>query len=202
MRRLLFLALALTGLASAVHGQEYRKSFGLEFGAGMGPAHMYLLKNPSSATEKALADKGQAVNDSYYPALTVSGVLRTGYRWETAVTAGVSWGRFEIIQYDTFGIDPQGKPRYNLSSGTPVGWKSLDPTWTLTIHERVCWTPRWKARMYSGFGLGMVFIDEPFVIPSVTPVGCRLGGEHIYGFVEAPLSTYGLLFHGGLGWKF
>ena len=202
MKRLLPALFALMGLAATAHGQEFRKTFSLEVGAGMGPAHMYLLKNPSRDTEKALDELGQEAIDGRYPALTVSGALRTWDRWETVATVGVSWGRFSIVQYETFGIDPQGKPRYDLKKGSPAGEKDLDPLWTLTIQERVFWNPRWKVQPYSAWGLGIVFSSEVFPLPSVTPVGVRLGGRHFYGYIEAPLSTYGLLCHGGLGWTF
>ena len=202
MRRLFLSLFALMGLAATVHGQEFRKTFSLEIGAGMGPAHMYLMNNPTWETEKALAALGQEARDGSYPALTVSGALRTWDRWETVATVGVSWGHFQITQYDTFGIDPEGKPRYDLKKGSPAGSMDLDPLWTLTIQERVYWNPRWKVQPYTGWGLGIVFSSEIFPLPSVTPVGVRLGGRHVYGFVETPISTYGLLFHGGLGWKF
>ena len=205
MKRLLITVLALLAGSFAVFGQEesFRKTFSLEIGGGMGPLHMY-LNNPSSSTEKALAELGQEAVNGIFPAFSFSGALRTWDRWETVVTVGVSWGHQQIIQYEPFGIDPQGKTRYNLKIGSPAGWKDLDRTWSLTLQERVFWNPRWLIQMYTGWGVGVVQGETKpyYVLPSFTPVAMRVGGRHFYCFLEAPLSTYGFLYHGGLGWKF
>jgi len=203
MKRILIAALALLAGSFAAFGQDsFRKTFSLEIGAGMGPMHMY-LNNPSSRTEKILADMGQEAVNGVFPAFSLSGALRTWDRWETVVTVGVSWGHQQIIQYEPFGLDPLGKTRYDLQKKSPAGWKDLDRTWSLTLQERVFWNPRWLIQMYTGWGLGVVQGErKPYVLPSFTPVALRVGGRHFYGFLEMPFSPYGLLYHGGLGLKF
>ena len=204
MKPHLLVVLALVGIGAAAHAQEFRKTLSLEIGAGPGPYHMMWEANDWSYEDRGydFADKGQDAVGGYYPAVTVSAALRTWDRWETVATFGVSWSHRQIIQYDTFGIDPQGKPRYDLQKGTPAGWRDLAPVWSLTVQERVYWNPRWRVQMYSGWGLGVVKGSDTFVLPSFTPVGCRLGGRHFYGYVEAPLSTYARFLHAGLGWTF
>ena len=132
MKRLILIALLLSGVAA--YGQEgqpsWRKTFSLEIGVAPGPLHMQShFISPSWEEEKALAELGQAAssNNAFHPSVSLSGVWRTGYRWETVATAGVSWSICRITQYDSFGIDPEGKPRYDLTKGTPAGWKALSP---------------------------------------------------------------------------
>ena len=193
----------LLGFSSVVYGQEgFRKRFSLELGAGQGPLHMQFV-SPSWSAKKVLAEKGQRADtgDGIYPAIALSGVLRTSPRWETVATACVSWSHCRIRQYDTFGIDPQGKPRYDLTKGTPAGWKDLSPAFSLTVQERVAWNPEWKVRMYSAFGVGLSTYGL-IPLPSLTPVGCSYGGKHLYFYAEIPLSPYATFFHAGIGWSF
>ena len=42
------------------------------------------------------------------PALSLSAVWKTARRWEMVLTGGISWCHHKVIQYGTFGIDPQG----------------------------------------------------------------------------------------------
>ena len=161
--------------------------------------------SPDDHTEDVWADQGRRADKStgYYPAFTLSGAIRTWDRWETVVTAGVSWYRSRLIQYEPFGIDPQGKPRYDLTKASPVGgWEDSSPVASLTVQERVFWNPRWKVQMYSAFGLGLTTSSNLVPIPSLMPVGIRLGGRHLYGYAETGFSPFASYLHGGLGFKF
>ncbi|MBR2747990.1 MAG: hypothetical protein IKP01_06425 [Bacteroidales bacterium] len=208
MKRMLIAALVLLAGSYAAFGQEesFRKTFSLELGVGPGPLHMmYPGVSPSDDIEAAWADQGRRADKStgYYPAVTLSGAIRTWDRWETVVTAGLSWYRSRLIQYESFGIDPQGKPRYDLKKATPVGgWTDSSPIASLTVQERVFWNPRWKAQMYSAFGLGLTTSSSLVPIPSLMPVCIRLGGRHLYGYAEAGFTPFASCLHGGLGWKF
>ena len=205
MKRLLTLTAVFLGLTSAAFGQEYRKTFSLELGVSQGPLHIqskYIT--PSYEVKKELAELGQraVTNDGIYPTLTLSGVFRTGYRWETVATGSVSWCYARIIQYESFGVDPHGKPRYDLTQGKEVGWKKISPSASLTVQARVFWNPQWRVQMYSGFGLGFSTVTDTIPLLSLTPVGCRLGLGHIYCFAETGFTPFASYAHGGLGLKF
>ena len=208
MKRFLIAALALLAGSFAAFGQEdsFRKTFSLELGVAPGPLHMMFPGvSPDDHTEDVWADQGRRADKStgYYPAFSLSGAIRTWDRWETVVTAGVSWYRSRLIQYEPFGIDPQGKPRYDLTKETPVGgWVDSSPVASLTVQERVFWNPRWKVQMYSAFGLGLTTSSNLVPIPSLMPVGIRLGGRHLYGYAETGFSPFASYLHGGLGFKF
>lgn len=208
MKRLSIIILALLGAVTA-YGQgetpPFRKTFSLELGAAPGPLHMqnvYLY--PTSKTENALAEQGQQAvqSDGFCPAVSLSGALRTSARWETALTGSLSWGHYQIMQYETFGIDPKGKPRYDLNKGTKLGRKNLPPVVSVTVQERVFWNPAWRWQWYSAFGLGFSGITGEIPLLSVVPVGLRLGGDHLYFFAETGFSPFASFGHGGLGWKF
>ena len=208
MKRFLIAALALLAGSFAAFGQEdsFRKTFSLELGVAPGPLHMMFPGvSPDDHTEDVWADQGRRADKStgYYPAFTLSGAIRTWDRWETVVTAGVSWYRSRLIQYEPFGIDPQGKPRYDLTKETPVGgWVDSSPVASLTVQERVFWNPRWKVQMYSAFGLGLTTSSNLVPIPSLMPVCMRLGGRHLYFYAETGFSPFASYLHGGLGFKF
>lgn len=207
MKRLLLASWVFLAVFSTAFGQEktYRKSFSLEVGLSQGPMHMTIRGvSPSRDLEDDLAKLGQEADDHdhIHPSLTLSGVLRTGYRWETVLTGCVSWSHCRIIQYETFGTDPEGNARYDLSKGSQVGWADVSPVWSLTLQGRVFWNPEWKVQMYSAFGIGLSGATDVLPLPSVMPVGCRLHGKHAYFFTEAGLSPFASFLHGGLGWKF
>lgn len=201
MRRFLPLFLVFLATVSA-HGQDFRKSFSLEVGAAPGPLHMQA--GPSWKEMKDLAEQGQEAStyDIIPPAVSLSAVWRTGYRWETLVTGSFSWIHAPVTQYETFGIDPQGKPRYDLTKGAPAGWKNLFPTGSLTVQWRVFWNPEWKVQPYSGFGAGLSMATEWVPLPSMVPVGVRFGRGHLYGFLETGFTPFASFGHGGLGWRF
>lgn len=208
MKRFLTVLLGLTGLVAAAFGQEekpaFRKSFSLEIGAAPGPLHMQLpYVSPSWEALETLAESGQNAysGETICLAVSLSGVFRTGYRWETVVTGSVSWSHCPVIQYEAFGVDPQGKPRYDLSKGTRIGWRAFSPVATLTIQERVFWNPLWKVQLYSGFGLGIPIVDV-VPLPSLVPAGVRVGGGHFYGYAETGFTPFASFLHGGIGWKF
>ena len=205
MKRFLISALFLLGLSSVAIGQDYRRTFALEVGVSQGPLHIQSrFITPSWETKQELAEKGQEAitSDHIYPSVSVSGVFRTGYRWETVVTGGLSWSHARIIQYEPFGIDPNGKTRYDLSKGKEIGWEDISKSASLTVQARVFWNPRWEVQMYSGFGLGLSTVTDVIPLPSLTPVGCRLGGDHLYFFAETGFTPYSSYLHGGLGLRF
>lgn len=206
MKRILLAALTLWGIAAfGQENPEYRKSFSLEIGAAPGPLYMSNhFVSPSWQVKKKLADQGQQAdtNDGVYPALSLSAVWRTGYRWETVVTGGISWIHARITQYEAFGVDPEGKTRYDLRKGTPAGWEDLFPTGSLTVQWRVFWNPQWKVQPYSGFGAGLSTATEWIPLPSLVPVGVRFGCGHLYGFLETGFTPFATIGHGGLGWRF
>ena len=131
-----------------------------------------------------------------------SDLWRTGYRWETLVTGSFSWIHAPVTQYETFGIDPQGKPRYDLTKRTPAGWKNMFPTGSITVQWRVFWNPQWKVQPYSGFGAGLSTATEWIPLSSLVPVGVRFGRGHLYGFLETGFTPFATIGHGGLGWRF
>ena len=208
MRRFLIAMLAVLGAVTTAFGQEepFRKTFSLELGVGPGPLHMMFPGvSPDNDTETAWAEQGRRADKStgYHPAFTLSGAIRTWDRWETVVTAGISWYRSRLIQYEAFGTDPKGQPRYDLTKSTPVGgWADSSPVASLTVQERVFWNPRWKVQMYSSFGLALTTSSELVPIPSLMPVCMRLGGRHLYFYAETGFSPFASYLHGGLGFKF
>lgn len=208
MKRVLIAVLALLGASFAAFGQEesFRKSFSLEVGVGPGPIHMMVPGiSPNGDTKDKWAEQGRTDDRSsgYYPSFSLSGAFRTWDRWETVVTASVSWYRSRLLQYETFGIDPQGKPRYDLTKSTPVGgWTDSSPVASLTVQERVFWNPRWKMQMYSSFGLGLTSGTSFTPIPSLMPICFRVGGKHLYFYAETGFSPFASFGHGGLGFLF
>lgn len=201
MKRFFCLFLVLLATVSA-YGQDFRKSFSLEIGAAPGPLHMQA--GPSWTEKKDLAEQGQEAftHDIIPPAVSLSAVWRIGYRWETLVTGSFSWIHAPVTQYETFGIDPQGKPRYDLTKGTPAGWKNMFPTGSITVQWRVFWNPQWKVQPYSAFGAGLSTATEWIPLPSLVPVGVRFGRGHLYGFLETGFTPFATIGHGGLGWRF
>ena len=201
------LLLGLTVPAWADPGEPvpFKRYFSLELGAGHGPYHMFLRSvSPSWERQKELAQEGLVAKGDgvFYPAVSLSGVYRFAYRWEVTLTGGVSWSHHPVIQYDTFGVDPQGNPRYDLNKGHDAGWRDSTPVGTLTCQARVFWNPEWRVQPYSAFGFGFTSASSAIPIPAVTPLGVRYGGRHLYFFVETPLNPVALFLHGGFGWQF
>jgi hypothetical protein len=209
MKACLLAVLAFLGIAAAAFAQEdaapekdYR-GFSLELGTGIQPIHMSFL--PTRSTEVALADKGQGLVERDYPHPTVSlsAAWRLTRRGEIVATAGLSWRIDGLTQYEAFGIDPQGKPRYDLQKGSPAGWFVSSYTPSLTVTYRHIWTPDHLVQCYSGGGLGFVPTVAQFVpVPSVTLFGARFGRRHFYAFADLTLGPAASFVHGGLGWHF
>ena len=202
----LLLLLFAGGVVFAADGDApFRKRYSLEVGAGYGPFHMQIRNvSPSWEKQRELAQNGmEAQGDgTLCPALSLSGVWRYDPRWELVITGGISWSRHPVVQYETFGVDPQGQPRYDLNKGHPAGWMNSTPVGTLTCQWRIFWNPEWPVQPYSAFGFGLTTISELIPIPGITPVGVRYGGEHFYAFAEAPINTIALFAQFGVGWRF
>ncbi|MCR5325581.1 MAG: hypothetical protein K6E37_02390 [Bacteroidales bacterium] len=214
MRRVVFMLAALLSACTAAYAYcdepdsvSFKKSFSLELGSGQGPLHVTGSLGPGG--REAMAEAGQidVESGSFFPLISVTEAWRVSPHWELCLTESISWRMFQVKQYDTFGIDPDGKPRYDTTSGQIIGWKSSIPYGAVTFQARVIWSPKWKVTAYSAMSVGLTSAAWligviPLPIPGITPVGLRYGGEHFYCFAEAtlgPIATFG---HGGLGWRF
>lgn len=203
MKAHLMAALLLLGISTAASAQNdtlFRKSFSLEVGTGLCPLHML---GAASAAQSALASQGQDVNrnGAFYPVFSLTGVLRTGPKTEHKLTGGVSWYQHRVIQYPAFGTDPKGDPRYDLSDGSPAGWKASSPIFTLTWNWRYVWLPAGDVELYSGFGAGIAIGKTPIPLPSITPIAFRFGGTRFYGFAECTMGPVASIVHFGMGWR-
>ena len=204
--RLLIAAAALLGAIGSASAQEpgaFGKSYSIELSTGLPPLHMTFA--PTWEEEYAWAQKGQGMNSEggFYPVINVTGVLRPRLKTEFTLTAGTSWYHHRITQYSTFGIDPEGKDRYNLKDGHPAGWKDSGRSYSLTFQWRHLWNPEKAFSMYTALGAGLVYFDGDCVpLPSLTPIAFRYGGRHFYAFTELTLGTMASLVQGGLGWRF
>lgn len=189
-------------LAPARESLPLKGNFSLELGTGYQPLHMTL--SPSRDVERALAEKGQRADtgSAYDPVISLSGVWHAYPRTEFALTAGISWCHHPLIQYEAFGIDPDGKPRYDTTTGKRIGWKDSTPIASLTLRYRHLWNPDGALVAYSGLGAGFVPQTGIPLLPEVTPIGVRFGGRHFYFFLECTMGPVASLGHGGLGWRF
>lgn len=194
-----FLAIACFLLAFAFSAGA--QSYSIELGTGIYPIYMNSWTAPSSAVKDKLAAKGQAaVGPDYYPVLSLTGVMRISRRSEHILTLGSTWCHHQVMQYpESGGIDPEGRPRYNLKEGTLVGWMESSPQFSITWQWRHLWTPDRPVILYSGVGIGLAGLVP---IPDLTPFGLRFGGPHLYGFAELTLGPVATLAHGGIGWRF
>ena len=209
MRKPFLTAVLLLTAVNIAVGQEevpFRKEYSIEIGTGLAPLHMALV--PTWDYEAQYADNGQSISTSdgsYYPSLDITGVIRTNLRTEFTFSIGTSWCHHKVYQHSSFGIDPEGKPRYNVDDKTMIGWANTPPVFSVTAQWRYLWNPEDKVYLYSGFGLGYISnqFDALYLpLPSVTPVAIRIKGKHLYGFAELMVGTLATLAHGGLGWKF
>lgn len=220
MKRLLVAVVLLWGLAMPVFAQEtlvgalavsdFNRTWSVEVGTGYAPIHITALSG--SSENKSRASSGQYVTDLTPLSFTLAGVMRTSERWEMKLIADFAWQNCAVMQFDTFGVDPDGQPRYKIDyqSAQYVGRINTDFVWSLTFMFRRIWNPAKDFQLYSEFGLGVLpqalfyssFFGDVYVIPSVTPIGARYCWNHIYLFAEIPLGPYATLIHGGLGWNF
>lgn len=220
--RLLIAALVLLGLFSGTAwGQEvekddgakdvrvsqnvpFEKSYSIEIGTGIRPFQMMI--NPVRAAQVRLAPKGQDVDTdgSFYPVVNLTGVLRSGWKTEFTLSAGVSWYHHRLIQYPSFGVDPNGKPRYDLEHGERVGWMDSIPAFSGTFQWRHLWNPSNAFLVYTALGAGVTvsYFSSFFPLLSLTPVAFRYGGEHFYAYTELTLGPLASFVHGGFGWRF
>lgn len=213
--RLLIATLVLLGLfPGTVWGQgvalkdsarvSFEKSYSIEIGTGIRPFQMMI--NPLRAAQVRLAPKGQDVDTdgSFYPVVNLTGVLRSGWKTEFTLSAGASWYHHRLIQYPSFGMDPDGKPRYDLEHGERVGWMDSIPAFSGTFQWRHLWNPSNAFLVYTALGAGVTvsYFSPFFPLLSLTPVAFRYGGEHFYAYTEMTLGPLASFVHGGLGWRF
>ncbi len=198
-KRIIVLAVLLFA-ATAAYSQEWR----VELGTGVQPLHMGFGDVPASTFKNELAEKGQAIDDNYgfFPNVFVSGVWQYRERWELVLTGDVSWSHHRLIQKEQFGFDHYGRPRYTRFRQEELGMKDSSPLASATLQWRRLWNPYDAVKTYSAIGFGFNTGTKYFFTPSVTLLGLRVGGDHLYGFLEAPISPYGTFAVGGLGWTF
>ena len=185
-------ALLLLGVSAYAQEEDppFFKQFSVEIATGLPPIHTLLEVN-GTKYDKSFAREGKEpdMNGAWMPALSVSAVWKTAPRWEMVLTGGVSWCHHKVIQYGTFGIDPQGNPRFQA---------------------RCFWNPTQKVKLYSAFGGGLVMSGkERFVsdnrisiVPSITPIAVRFGTGPLKFFIENTYSPAATAFDLGLGWTF
>ena len=207
-------ALLLPGVTAHAQEEEplFFRQFSLEAAAGIAPLHT-ILNNNTLRLDRSLADQGQepGYDGAWMPAMSLSAVWNTAPRWEMVLTGGLSWCHFPVVQYGAFGIDPKGKPRYDLSNRHPAGWKDAAWAAALFFQARRIWNPGRKVTLYSAFGGGMVLQFDRFhwsdnvllaPVPSITPIAVRFGTGHLTFFLENTYSPAATMLDAGLGWTF
>lgn len=208
MKTRLFLAAVMilaAATAFAANGNDDKpdyKSFSLELGTGIQPLHMTLA--PTRKEELALADEGKTASDKddFCPVLSLTEVWRLNAHWEFCLSEGISWKYLNLTQYEIFGTDPSGKPRYNINKGTPAGVKASLPIGTVSGRFRFIWSPTWKVKVYSAVGLGLSTATGFYPLPEITPVAIRLGEQNFYVFGEMTMGSLASIAHLGFGWRF
>ena len=201
MKARLFLCSMLLFASFASFAQE-EKSFSLELGTGFAPLHS--LVSGVRSLKGTLASEGQTVSLIYSPTFALSGVWRINSRSEWLVTGGVTWDYYNVLQYGTFGIDPDGNPRYDLSSeALPAGRKNGDLSASITIRYRRIWNPEKPCSVYSGAGLGYVYFQKDVApAPEITLIGVKYSWTHFQLFLENTSGPHATFLHGGIGWRF
>lgn len=202
MKRLFLSLTAFLLLSAAANAQQ---QWSIEVGTGIQPLHMgFPGVSPTDEEERALAELGQSpdTRDEICPSVIVSGIWRYNPHCELVLTGNITWRHYMVIQYEQFGIDPKGKPRYNLMKEEELGWRDGFPVGSGTVQWRYLWNPQHKVKLYSGCGLGLSAGTYFIPTPSLTPLGVRFGGRHLYGFVEANLGPFATFADGGVGWTF
>ena len=200
---LLFLGVTAHAQEAEEYVVPFQPYFTVELGTGIAPIHT-LLKESSLSYNHEIADKGLGPQGkSWSPAFSLSFAWHPYLKWEFALTGGVSWCHYKVVQYDTFGVDPQGRPRYDLD-------KPLYPFWTdsyfsgaLFVQARRFWNPTQKVKLYTAAGFGAyVQGKEIQAVPSLTPIAVRFGTGHFKFFIENTLSPVASLWHMGVGLSF
>lgn len=208
--RLLILA-ALLCFGNAVRAQEaeeppvpFQPYFSLEISTGLAPIHT-LSRATSNSYIPGLADAGKRAEfgKAWCPAFSASAAWHPELRWEIVLTGGYSWVHLPVTQYGTFGIDPQGNPRYDLNDPHPDGWMDAFRSFALFAQVRRFWNPTRKVKLYSALGGGMIFSGTEFSpVPSLTPIAVRFGTGPLKFFIENTFSPAATGFDVGLGWTF
>ena len=218
MKRLVICLLLLSGTAAASVAQDaaqfpapatWEKSFAIEAGAGFAPVHMFLAY-PSAREEREFADKGQRVTESspLTPSFSLSAIWRTGEKSELVLALSASRMRYSITQYSVFGIDPDGKPRYDLSDGKEVGRTHSPVSTSLSACYRRLWLRDGHWTVYYAIALGLVHTPDKGpgphvnVMPGFAPLGMRYGWQNLYACVELGFTPAASLIAAGIGWKF
>ena len=207
-RFLTLVALVLLGVTA--HAQEaevfeepFQPYFTLEIGTGFAPIHT-LVNGATLSRNLDIAEKGLGPQDNALcPAFSLSAAWHTSLKWEFVLTGGVSWCFYKAVQYDTFGVDPQGKPRYDLEKPLYSTWRNSEYAGALFFQARRFWNPTQKVKLYSAFGGGLCTDGKEFMpLPSVTPIAVRFGTGHLKFFIENTYSLAATGWNFGLGWTF
>ena len=211
MKPLLLALAALLLLGGPAFAQEdgdlsFTPYFALEIGTGIAPIHTLISNGTLGNRGRTLTEDGQGrtYDGAWCPSFSLSAAWHTSLRWEWAVTIGLSWLHHRAIRYEAFGIDPQGRNRYDLDSYRNIGWKDADFIPAVFFQARRFWNPTQKVKLYSALGLGYVF--EPAgdfgIVPSVTPIAVRFGTGRLKFFIEHTFSPAATGVDVGLGWTF
>ena len=206
--RLLALALLLFGMPAFAQEDDdppFFPYFTLEAGTGMAPVHT-LSNVVLNKWDIDLSENGQSpdYDGAWCPNFSLSAAWHTTLRWEWGLTASVSWVHHRMIQFDSFGIDPEGRNRYDLRSYHNIGWKDSDFAAAVFFQARRFWNPTQRVKLYSAAGLGYVFdpTGDFSLVPSITPIAVRFGTGPLKFFLEHAYSLDATVLHIGLGWTF
>lgn len=175
--------------------------FALEISSGRPSCYYMIGAGSRSELNQPYLEAGQGVENIRRHAMQLSAVWGRGVHSELAVTAGLNWSSFQLVQYEKFGVDPSGKPRYD-ASGYGVylpGRKSGGYAGSLTAEWRYIYNPIDLVQVYSGVGLGVSTFYP--IIPSLSLVGIRLCGLRLYGFACINISPSTWLGTFGLGMR-
>ena len=208
-RFLTLVALALTCATARAQEAEtlpepFEPYFSLEFGTGIAPIHT-LVHRAGLRWDRDIAELGLDPDTEYAfcPAFSLSAVWHTTLRWEFVLTGGVSWCNYRVIQYDTFGWTPQGKPRYDLDKPLRTYRRNSELAGALFFQARRFWNPTQKVKLYSAAGIGLYTDGKEVVgLPSLTPIAVRFGTGPLKFFIENTYSPAATAWHMGLGWTF
>lgn len=212
MKRFITIALILFGVSITTHAADeewpassFQKTFSLEIGAGIMPATHFLMDMYERSMDKSLKENGQKLADptSYPPTFSLSAIWHTGPRWEMVVTGVISWWNYALYQLDSFGIGPDGKPRYDFSSeGTFVNDNTCYGG-SLAFQARHYWKKSTWYHGYSAYGLGVSTDGKTIqLMPVWVPIGGRAEWNHLYFYLEYTLGAIATSLHGGFGWRF
>lgn len=208
-RFLTLVALALTCATARAQEAEtlpepFEPYFSLEFGTGIAPIHT-LVHRAGLRWDRDIAELGLDPDTEYAfcPAFSLSAAWHTALKWEFVLTGGFSWCHYKVVQYDTFGIDPQGRPRYDLDKPLYTYWTDSEFSGALFFQARRFWNPTQKVKLYSAFGGGLYTDGKEVVgLPSLTPIAVRFGTGPLKFFIENTYSPAATAWHMGLGWTF